>query len=200
MAPLLVDGAKVGYVFTFRDIGERKQTEAKLQHDAMHDVLTGLPNRALFLDRLNLALAPARCAVPTRVAACCYLDLDRFKEINDVLGHAAGDVVLIAVAERLRASLRPQDSAARLGGDEFAVLVENILTADDLEIVAKRILRRWSGPSTSSGTCAGRRQHRRGDGGPGSHFFRSADARRGLCHVSRQAVGRRTLRDLRQAP
>ena len=66
-----MDGAKVGYVFTFRDIGERRQTEAKLQHDAMHDVLTGLPNRALFMDRLNLALA-RRVRRPSRAAACCF--------------------------------------------------------------------------------------------------------------------------------
>ena len=135
----MVDGAKVGYVFTYRDIGERKQTEDKLQHDAMHDVLTGLPNRALFLDRLNLALA-RRSRRRDQSCGVLFLDLDRFKEINDVLGHAAGDVLLGAVAERLRAALRPHDSAARLGGDEFAVLVENILSAGDLEIVASRVL------------------------------------------------------------
>ena len=138
-APLLVDGARVGYVYTFRDIGERRQAEKSLEHDAMHDVLTGLPNRALFLDRLNLALA-RRARRPNQSCGVLFLDLDRFKEINDVLGHAAGDVVLIAVAERLLAVLRPQDSAARLGGDEFAVLVEGILNAGDLETVSKRIL------------------------------------------------------------
>ena len=125
--------------YTFRDICERKENEANLQQDAMHDVLTGLPNRALFLDRLNLALA-AGCAGRTRGAGCLFLDLDQFKEINDVLGHAAGDVVADGrgrtAAQR---SLRPQDSAARLGGDEFAVLVEDILNAGDLETVAKRI-------------------------------------------------------------
>ena len=145
IAPLLVDGAKVGYVFTFRDIGDYKQTEAKLQHDAMHDVLTGLPNRALFLDRLNLTLS-RRVRRPDHGCGVLYLDLDRFKEINDILGHAAGDVLLMAVAGRLRSSLRPQDSAARLGGDEFAVLVENIVTADDLEMVAERILQEIERP------------------------------------------------------
>ena len=127
-APLLVDGAKIGYVLTFRDIGDRKQTEAKLQHDALHDVLTGLPNRALFLDRLTLALS-RRSRRRDQSCGVLFLDLDRFKEINDTLGHAAGDVLLVAVADRLRASLRPQDSACRLGGDEFAVLVDNILEA-----------------------------------------------------------------------
>ncbi len=138
-APLLVDGAKVGYVYTFRDIGERRLTEDKLQHDAMHDVLTGLPNRALFMDRLNLSLA-RRIRRPEQRCGVLFLDLDRFKQINDVLGHAAGDVVLVAASERLRAALRPQDSAARLGGDEFAILVENIQNADGLEKVAMRVL------------------------------------------------------------
>ncbi len=138
-APLLVGKGRVGYVYTFRDIGERRHTEDKLAHDAMHDVLTGLPNRALFLDRLNLSLA-RRARHSDHSCGVLFLDLDRFKEINDVLGHAAGDVVLIAVAERLHAVLRPQDSAARLGGDEFAVLVEGIHATDDLETVAKRIL------------------------------------------------------------
>jgi len=144
-APLLVDEAKVGYVFTFRDIGERKQTEARLQHDAMHDVLTGLPNRALFLDRLTLALK-RRNRHPEYGCGVLFMDLDRFKEINDALGHAAGDVLLIALAQRIRSALRPQDSAARLGGDEFAILVENIFSAGDLEIVAKRVLREMERP------------------------------------------------------
>jgi diguanylate cyclase (GGDEF)-like protein/PAS domain S-box-containing protein len=145
IAPLLVDGGRVGYVFTFRDIGEHRQTEEKLQHDAMHDVLTGLPNRALFLDHVNLTLnrrlrdAGQNCGV-------LYIDLDGFKQVNDTLGHAAGDALLIAVAGRLRASLRPQDSAARLGGDEFAALVESILSAYDLEVVATRILREMERP------------------------------------------------------
>jgi diguanylate cyclase (GGDEF)-like protein/PAS domain S-box-containing protein len=136
--PLLVDGAKVGYIFTYRDIGERKQTEAKLQHDAMHDVLTELPNRALFMDRLSLALT-RRLRRRDQTCGVLFLDLDHFKEINDSMGHAAGDVLLRAVSERLRGALRPQDSAARLGGDEFAILVENILTVADLDIVANRV-------------------------------------------------------------
>ncbi len=135
----------MGYVFTFRDIGEHRQTEEKLQHDAMHDVLTGLPNRALFLDHVNLAFN-RRLRNPEHGCGVLYVDLDRFKEVNDGLGHAAGDALLVAVAGRLRASLRPQDSAARLGGDEFAVLVENILSAYDLEIVANRILREMERP------------------------------------------------------
>jgi diguanylate cyclase (GGDEF)-like protein/PAS domain S-box-containing protein len=145
VAPLLVNGGKVGYVFAYRDIGEHKETEEKLQHDAMHDVLTGLPNRALFLDRINLTLN-RRLRNPDYGCGVLYIDLDHFKEVNDGLGHAAGDVLLTGVAARLRAALRPQDTAARLGGDEFAVLVENILTAYDLEIVASRILRELERP------------------------------------------------------
>ena len=144
-APLMVDGARLGYVYTFRDIGERRETEKSLEHDAMHDVLTGLPNRALFMDRLSQALA-RRVRRPNQSCGVLFLDLDRFKEINDVLGHAAGDVVLMAVSERLHAVLRPQDSAARLGGDEFAVLVEGILNAGDLETVSRRILTEMARP------------------------------------------------------
>jgi diguanylate cyclase (GGDEF)-like protein/PAS domain S-box-containing protein len=145
IAPLLVDSARLGYVFTFRDIGEHKETEKKLEHDAMHDVLTGLPNRALFLDHVNLALK-RRLRDPGQGCGVLYVDLDEFKQVNDNLGHAAGDALLIAVAGRLRACLRPQDSAARLGGDEFAVLVENIVSPSDLEMVASRVLQELERP------------------------------------------------------
>ncbi len=137
-APLLVDRARAGYVYTFRDISDRRQAEDKLQHDAMHDVLTGLPNRALFMDRLNQAFT-RRARRPNQSCGVLFLDLDRFKEINDVMGHAAGDVVLVSTAERLLSALRPQDSPARLGGDEFAVLVDGVTSASDLESVAKRV-------------------------------------------------------------
>jgi len=139
MSALQVNGGKAGYVFTFRDISERKQVEAKLQHDAMHDVLTGLPNRALFSDRLKLAMS-RRERRTNQGCAVFFLDLDRFKQINDNLGHAAGDTLLIAIGERLLRVLRPHDTAARMGGDEFAVLVENIMSVADLDAVAQRIL------------------------------------------------------------
>ena len=138
--PLVVNGEYAGLVFTFRDIGERKQMEAKLHHDALHDTLTGLPNRALFLDRLSQAFTQ-RLRRRGQNCGVLFVDLDRFKEVNDSLGHAAGDELLMAVAERLRSTLRPQDTAARLGGDEFAILVENILSISDIEHVAGRVLR-----------------------------------------------------------
>jgi Amt family ammonium transporter len=144
-APLRVDGANVGYVLSFRDISDRKQMEGKVQQDALFDVLTGLPNRALFRDRLTVAL---KRSLRRREQNCgaLLLDLDRFKEINDALGHAAGDELLVAVAERLRAILRPEDSASRLGGDEFAILIENVQAKSDLEDVAGRILRKMDEP------------------------------------------------------
>ena len=143
--PLLVNGSKVGYVLSFRNIGERKQIEQRLQHDVMHDVLTGLPNRGLFLDRLNLAMT-RRARRHDQNCGVLFLDLDHFKEINDTLGHAAGDELLAAVAGRLTTALRPQDTAARLGGDEFGILVENIVTVSDLDIVAGRIMHEMKRP------------------------------------------------------
>ncbi len=144
-APLRVNGAKAGYVFTFRDIGDRRQTEAKLQHDALHDVLTELPNRTLFLDRLTLALS-RRLRRRERSCGVLFVDLDRFKEINDALGHAAGDELLVGVARRLSLVLRPQDSAARLGGDEFVLLVDDVVGVPDLDTVAKRVLAELTRP------------------------------------------------------
>ncbi len=145
IAPLLVNGGVSGHVLTYRDIGERKQVEAKLQHDAMHDVLTGLPNRALFYDRLQLALS-RRTRRRDQGCGVLFLDLDDFKKINDTLGHAAGDMLLIAVAQRLRAVLRPQDTAARFGGDEFGILVENITSANDMETISQRVIAEMDRP------------------------------------------------------
>ena len=150
--PLLVNGAKVGYALTYRDIGERKQTEAKLQHDAMHDVLTGLPNRALFLDRLSLALF-RRTRRRTQSCGVLYLDLDRFKEINDSLGHAAGDVLLVAVADRLRACCVRRIRRRGWAGDEFAVLVERHSHRHAIWTWwPSAFWGRWSGRSKSSAT------------------------------------------------
>jgi diguanylate cyclase (GGDEF)-like protein len=110
-----------------------------VSQDALYDVLTGLPNRTLFMDRLGFALV----RTSRRTDQSCgvlLVDLDRFKEIRDALGEAAAEGMLVAVAERLRTALRPQDSVSRVGADEFAILVENVLEAGDLEIVASRVM------------------------------------------------------------
>jgi diguanylate cyclase (GGDEF)-like protein len=132
---------------------ELQRQEVKLRHQAFHDGLTGLANRELFWDRLEHALALGDRRV--RTIAVMYLDLDRFKAVNDQFGHAAGDKVLIGVAERLRASLRPADTVARLGGDEFGVLLEAL---DDRtpDSVAQRVLEALSTPFV---VCSGERVH-----------------------------------------
>ena len=107
------------------DITDRKYAEDKLIYDAFHDALTGLPNRALFLDRLTLAIERAK-RWEDYLFAVLFLDLDRFKDVNDSLGHLVGDRLLIAIAERLQKGLRTTDSVARLGGDEFVILIEDI--------------------------------------------------------------------------
>jgi diguanylate cyclase (GGDEF)-like protein/PAS domain S-box-containing protein len=126
-----------GYVVVARDVTERKNAEEQLVHQALHDGLTGLPNRALFLDRLGLALS--RLDRRTGLAAVFFLDLDYFKVVNDSLGHSAGDQVLMAVAERLHHSLRDGDTAARLGGDEFAVLCDDLVDEGEAVQIAQRL-------------------------------------------------------------
>lgn len=143
--PLMIGGGQAGQVITYRDIGERRQVEAKLQHDAMHDVLTGLPNSALFQDRLALALS-RRMRRRDQGCGILYLALDNFEQISNLLGHAAGDMLLMAFTGRLATVLRPQDTAARVGGNEFAVLVENILTGEDLGVIAGRIFKALEQP------------------------------------------------------
>jgi diguanylate cyclase (GGDEF)-like protein/PAS domain S-box-containing protein len=125
----LTDDANVqSTLVTIRDISERKSFERQLTHQAFHDSLTGLANRALFVDRLSHALARRNLAVCP--VAVVMLDLDDFKTINDSLGHAAGDKLLVAVAERLRGLLRPTDTTARLGGDEFAILLDDLASEE----------------------------------------------------------------------
>lgn len=137
------------------DITGRKHVEAELQHLAMHDQLTGLPNRVLFMDRVEHALAAAERRGPGRVGLI-FLDLDRFKVVNDTWGHGEGDNVLKTMAERIVASIRPGDTAARLGGDEFAVLCPAVSGVTELDSVAKRLqdaLRRpWKLPHALSTT------------------------------------------------
>ncbi len=120
------------------DISQRKGAEAQLIHDAMHDALTGLPNRSLYLDRLNVALRQV-WRDERKTFAVLFFDLDRFKNINDSLGHAVGDQLLIGVSRRLEKYLRPGDTLARLGGDEFAILLNEIDGVPDATHVAERI-------------------------------------------------------------
>lgn len=132
------NGVATRIVGSQTDITDRKRAEERLLHDALHDGLTGLPNRVLFLDRLKHAITRSR-RNQGRSFAVMFLDLDRFKVINDSLGHSAGDALLEAIARRLEQSLRPGDTAARLGGDEFAILLEDIGDSAAALAIAERI-------------------------------------------------------------
>src|SRR5512132_1654592 len=133
-----------GIVLNTRDVSERKAFEEQLQHQAFHDAVTGLANRALFKDRVeHMIERQARDNLPVSIL---FMDLDDFKTINDSLGHAAGDRMLNEVGERLKNSLRQADTAARLGGDEFAVLLEDGGDGVDAAEVAARILASLEGP------------------------------------------------------
>jgi diguanylate cyclase (GGDEF)-like protein/PAS domain S-box-containing protein len=123
---------------TARDVTERKKAEEDLVHSAYHDALTGLPNRGFFMDRLRQALA-ANSTSDSGKFALLFLDLDRFKLINDSLGHSFGDRLLVAITKRLRTCLRPADLMARYGGDEFTILLEHLQSLDEATAVADRI-------------------------------------------------------------
>ncbi|HEX3100535.1 MAG TPA: EAL domain-containing protein, partial [Pyrinomonadaceae bacterium] len=125
------------YSGIIRDVTERKSLEDQLTHQALHDPLTKLANRVLFRDRVEHSLT--RVGRKKAPVAVLFLDLDNFKNINDSLGHAAGDQLLISVADRLQACLRSSDTAARLGGDEFAILVEDSTDTNGAQLVAERI-------------------------------------------------------------
>jgi diguanylate cyclase (GGDEF)-like protein/PAS domain S-box-containing protein len=140
----LIDDASVGgIVLNTRDVSDAKELQAQLVHEAYHDGLTLLASRALFRERLEEAIgANGR----TEEVAVLFLDLDGFKEVNDSLGHAAGDQLLVQVADRLRESVRQGDMVARFGGDEFAVLVKSIVARADAETIAHRIVAAIAAP------------------------------------------------------
>jgi diguanylate cyclase (GGDEF)-like protein/PAS domain S-box-containing protein len=137
-------GTRHLFIATMRDISERKAQTDALEYQALHDALTGLPNRSLFGDRLRQALLSARRN--QRMFGVLLLDLDRFKDINDALGHDRGDSLLQEVTARLRGVLRATDTIARLGGDEFAVLTIDAKHPDDVVSTARKILASLDGP------------------------------------------------------
>ncbi len=139
-------GEIVGTFGISRDISDRKKAEEQLQHQAFYDPLTDLPNRALFLDRLQHLFHRARRSLGSPQFAVLYLDLDRFKAINDSLGHQVGDELLIATARRLERCLRPGDTLARFGGDEFTVLLDDVSSESDAKGVAERIHQEVAAP------------------------------------------------------
>ena len=132
------------------DLSLKRQTQEHLLYSTLHDALTGLPNRSLFTERLRHAMRRA-ARHPDDLFAVLFLDLDRFKDVNDNLGHFAGDELLRAVARRLEACLRPEDTVARLSGDEFAILLESITEASDAGRVAERIEEALSFPINLAG-------------------------------------------------
>ena len=143
------DGRVVRVVGTLQDLTDRKLAEQAIAFQATHDALTGLPNRVLFIDRLTHAVA-GRGRHPTGIAVL-FLDVDRFKWLNDSLGHTAGDEVLVAVANRLAGALRPADTLARFGGDEFVVLSEHLQSAADAEALAGRLRTALAAPIAVAG-------------------------------------------------
>ncbi len=135
---LLDDPSVKGMAINTRDITERKRVEAQLLHNAFHDSLTGLPNRALFMDRLGRAVEHAQRHENYQFAVL-FIDIDRFKNINDSLGHTLGDRLLIDISSRFKPCLRPGDTVARFGGDEFTILLEEIKDIDDARRLAEQL-------------------------------------------------------------
>jgi diguanylate cyclase (GGDEF)-like protein/PAS domain S-box-containing protein len=147
---LLDDPSVGGIVVNARDVTQRREAEARLLHDAFHDQLTGLPNRALFMDRLDQLVKRNRRDT-TPGFTVLFLDVDGFKTVNDSLGHGVGDQLLVDIGRRLERSLRPGDTVARVGGDEFALLLDAVGTAGEAEAIAGRIHDRMEMPFDMGG-------------------------------------------------
>ena len=137
-------GKPTNYIACLSDVTERRLAEEKLNHLAQYDVLTGLPNRTLFCDRLMLAMP--RAQRENRIMALMLLNLDRFKEINKALGHEAGDTVLRNVADLLKATLRDSDTVARFIGDEFTMIMEGLQSTDEISLIADKIIEIFDKP------------------------------------------------------
>lgn len=191
------DGVPVRYVGVFHDITESRQKDERIRHLAFHDALTNLPNRALILDRLRHALERAK-REGGRLSVT-FIDLDRFKPVNDSLGHAAGDLLLQEVASRIRCRLRSMDTLARLGGDEFVVLMEDLQSAEDCASLGQAIIAEISRPvelggyTVQVGASLGMAFFPE-DGGEPDELMKRAD----LAMYAAKAAGRNTFRFFQQ--
>lgn len=149
-APIIVENRVLGIIGVAKNVTEKVKTEKKMLYMAYHDPLTGLPNRILFKELLKKSLLNAKRF--NHSVAVMFIDLDRFKFINDAYGHSMGDVLLKAVGQRIRSCLRDSDTVSRYGGDEFTVLLERIHSEEEIKIVADRILHSLSEPFTIQDT------------------------------------------------
>jgi diguanylate cyclase (GGDEF)-like protein/PAS domain S-box-containing protein len=147
--PAIYQGRAAAQII-IRDVTERKRVEQQLLHDAFHDALTGLPNRVLFIDRLGQAIRRSKNSSDYKFAVL-FLDLDRFKVVNDSLGHVLGDKLLVAIAARLQNCVRVSDTVARLGGDEFTILLDHIQSVADATSAANRIQKELTLPFNLEG-------------------------------------------------
>ena len=175
------NGEVAYYAGVLTHIGDIKSEQQRLSHLAYHDSLTGLPNRLLLADRLEMALLRSRRE--HSYVAVLFLDLDAFKEINDTYGHETGDVLLVAIARRLDEAVREQDTVARLGGDEFILLFEGLGGVEEAYLLSKRVKALFAEPfvvggrSLLCGVSAGLAVHRPGDGATGQEMICTADMR-----------------------